>query len=95
MPRPWLTIAFTLAGAIGYAGYRAHALTPGGGLAACLVGGTIFGFGGLPWAVLIILFFVSSSALSFVAAGNPRKRRAATERPGWVDSSERYEDALL
>ena len=75
----WLAFAYALAGAIGYAGYRAHALTPGGALAACLVGGTIFGFGGLWWAVLLVLFFVSSSALSFVAAGNPLKRRAAEQ----------------
>jgi uncharacterized protein (TIGR00297 family) len=75
----WLAFAYALAGAIGYAGYRAHALTPGGALAACLVGGTIFGFGGLPWAALLVLFFVSSSALSFVAANHPRKRRAAEQ----------------
>ncbi len=73
----WLAFAYALAGAIGYAGYRARALTPGGALAACLVGGTIFGFGGLAWAALLVLFFVSSSALSFVAANHPRKRRAA------------------
>jgi uncharacterized protein (TIGR00297 family) len=76
---PWLAFAYALAGAIGYAGYRAHALTPGGALAACLVGGTIFGFGGLAWAALLVLFFVSSSALSFVAANQPRKRRAAEQ----------------
>jgi uncharacterized protein (TIGR00297 family) len=72
-------LVYALAGAIGYAGYRARALTLSGALAACLVGGTILGFGGLPWAVLLVVFFVSSSALSFVAASHPRKRRAAEQ----------------
>jgi uncharacterized protein (TIGR00297 family) len=75
----WPAFAYALAGAIGYAGYRARALTAGGALAACLVGGTIFGFGGLAWAALLVLFFVSSSALSFVAANHPRRRRAAEQ----------------
>jgi uncharacterized protein (TIGR00297 family) len=75
----WLAFAYAMAGAIGYAGYRARALTPGGAAAACLVGGTIFGFGGLAWAALLVLFFVSSSGLSFVAASHPRKRRAAEQ----------------
>jgi uncharacterized protein (TIGR00297 family) len=76
---PWLAFAYALAAAIGYAGYRARALTRGGALAACVVGGTIFGFGGLGWAALLVLFFASSSALSFVAANHPRKRRAAEQ----------------
>jgi uncharacterized protein (TIGR00297 family) len=33
-------------------------------VAAILTGGLIFGFGGLPWAALLLTFFVSSSALS-------------------------------
>lgn len=69
-------LAYVLAGTIGYLGYRAHALTVGGAVAACLVGGTIFAFGGLTWAVLLVLFFASSSALSFVKASDERKRRA-------------------
>jgi uncharacterized protein (TIGR00297 family) len=74
-----LALSYALAGAIAYTGYRAHALTPSGALAACVVGGTIFGFGGLDWAALLVLFFVSSSSLSFVAANHPRKRRAAEQ----------------
>ncbi len=62
---------------IGYLGYRARALTWDGAVAACLVGGTIFGFGGLGWALLLVVFFVSSSALSFVGGKDSRKRQAA------------------
>lgn len=42
-----------------------------------MVGGTIFGFGGLGWAILLVVFFVSSSALSFVKSNDPRKKRAS------------------
>jgi uncharacterized protein (TIGR00297 family) len=72
-----LALAYVAAGAIGYAGYRARALTVSGAAAACLVGGTIFGFGGVAWAVLLVLFFVASSALSFFRANDTRKKRAA------------------
>ncbi len=52
---------------------RAGALSSSGWLAAGLTGGVIFGLGGLPWAVLLLTFFVSSSALSKAFAG--RKAR--------------------
>jgi uncharacterized protein (TIGR00297 family) len=49
---------------IGYLAYRAGALQRSGGWAAALVGGLVFGFGGIAWAVLLLTFFISSSALS-------------------------------
>lgn len=49
---------------IGFGAYRASALTRSGAWAAALTGGLIFGFGGLPWAVLLLTFFISSSVLS-------------------------------
>jgi uncharacterized protein (TIGR00297 family) len=59
-----LLIGFLLAGAIGYLAYRARALSTSGGWAAALTGGLIFGIGGLSWGVLLLTFFISSSALS-------------------------------
>jgi uncharacterized protein (TIGR00297 family) len=59
-----LLIGFVLAGAIGYLAYRARALSASGAWAATLTGGLIFGIGGLPWGVLLLTFFISSSALS-------------------------------
>jgi len=44
--------------------WRAGALSSSGALAAALSGGLIFGFGGISWAVLLLAFFISSSALS-------------------------------
>jgi uncharacterized protein (TIGR00297 family) len=59
-----LLIGFVLAGAIGYLAYRARSLSISGAWAAVLTGGLIFGLGGLPWALLLLTFFLSSSALS-------------------------------
>jgi uncharacterized protein (TIGR00297 family) len=49
---------------VGYLAYRVGALSASGAWAAALTGGLIFGLGGLPWAALLLTFFVSSSALS-------------------------------
>jgi uncharacterized protein (TIGR00297 family) len=49
---------------IGLAAWRAGALSGSGALAASATGAAIFGLGGFPWAVVLLLFFVSSSALS-------------------------------
>ncbi|MGA7731914.1 MAG: DUF92 domain-containing protein [Chloroflexia bacterium] len=83
-----LALSYVIAGVIGYLGYRARALTWDGAVAACLVGGTIFGFGGPGWAVLLVVFFVSSSLLSFVGRHDPRKQRAseAFEKGGRLDA---------
>ena len=53
-----------LSAAIGYAGYRKGALSSSGALGALLVGTLIFGLGGWDWGLLLIAFFLSSSALS-------------------------------
>jgi len=85
-----LFFAYSLAGLIGYLGYRARALTWDGAVAACLVGGTIFGFGGIGCALLLILFFASSSALSFFKSADTRKQRAAEtfEKGGRRDAAQ-------
>lgn len=44
--------------------YRVRALDKSGAMAATLLGTLVFGAGGLTWAVLLIAFFISSSALS-------------------------------
>jgi len=57
-------LGFFLALLVAYLGWRARALSVSGAWAAVLTGGLIFGLGGLPWAVLLLTFFISSSALS-------------------------------
>jgi uncharacterized protein (TIGR00297 family) len=54
-------------------GWRARALSSSGAWAAVITGGLIFGLGGLPWAALLLTFFISSSALSKAFS----KRKAA------------------
>lgn len=85
-----ITIAYLAAGVVAYLGYRARALTVDGALAALFVGGTVFGFGGVSWAVLLVIFFASSSALSFVKQDSTRKRAAAEtfEKGGTRDAAQ-------
>jgi uncharacterized protein (TIGR00297 family) len=59
-----LIYGFILAILIAYLAYRAHSLNTSGAYAATLVGTVIFGFGGWGWAILLLTFFVTSSALS-------------------------------
>ncbi len=49
---------------VAWAAYRARALDRSGALAAAVEGALIFGLGGLRWAVLLLAFFLTSSALS-------------------------------
>src|SRR5574342_671144 len=55
---------FILAILAAYLAHRAHSLNRSGAFAATLVGTTIFGIGGWQWAVLLLTFFITSSALS-------------------------------
>jgi uncharacterized protein (TIGR00297 family) len=55
--------------------WRLRALSVSGAVAATLLGGLTFGIGGWPAAILLILFFASSSLLSKLFA--PRKRAVA------------------
>lgn len=59
-----LFIGFILAVIIAYLAYRARSLNWSGAVAATIVGTVVFGFGGLQWAVLLMIFFLTSSALS-------------------------------
>ena len=49
---------------IAFVAYRAHSLNISGAVAATTVGTVVFGFGGLSWAILLMMFFITSSGLS-------------------------------
>ncbi len=49
---------------IAYLAHRAHALNRSGGMAAAVLGTIVFGLGGPGWALVLLTFFFSSSALS-------------------------------
>jgi uncharacterized protein (TIGR00297 family) len=44
--------------------YRAHSLSKSGAVAAFILGTLVFGIGGIPWAILLLTFFITSSILS-------------------------------
>jgi len=59
-----MILALTLSLAISAGAYRARALSADGALAAVVVGTVVLGMGGVAWAVLLLAFFVPSSALT-------------------------------
>jgi uncharacterized protein (TIGR00297 family) len=59
-----LLLGLLFAAIIAFAAYRARSLSKSGALGALLEGTIIFGLGGWQWAVLLLGFFISSSALT-------------------------------
>ena len=59
-----MMIGFALGITISLLAYKAGSLSRSGAAAAALTGSLIFGLGGLPWALPLLTFFISSSALS-------------------------------
>jgi uncharacterized protein (TIGR00297 family) len=68
-----LVLGFLFAAFIAFAAYRARSLSRSGAWGALLEGTIIFGLGGWRWAVLLLAFFISSSALTRMSG----KRKAA------------------
>lgn len=63
-----LLVGFAISALIGALAYWRKSLSKSGVLGAILVGTTIFGLGGWVWGLLLIAFFVLSSALSHFKA---------------------------
>jgi uncharacterized protein (TIGR00297 family) len=59
-----LAAGFILASLVAWIAYYFHSLSCDGAVSAALVGTLIFGLGGWQWAVLLLAFFISSSALT-------------------------------
>ena len=59
-----LLLGFLLGIAVALLAWRAGALSRSGAVAAALTGGITFGVGGIRWAVLLLLFFFTSSGFS-------------------------------
>ncbi len=74
-------IAVAAAAAVASGAWRLGALNRGGAVAATVVGGTVLGFGGFGAAVVLVVFFVSASALSALPGGRDgdRSRRGARQ----------------
>ena len=90
-----LFFGFILAVIIAYLAYRAHSLNRSGAIAAVITGTVVFGLGGLQWAVLLLIFFITSSALSRLfmkrkqgldekfSKGHERDVGQVAQRGGW------------
>src|SRR5215216_2184727 len=59
-----IVFGLLLAALIAYLAYRAHSLNRNGAFTAILVGTIVFGLGGLQWAILLMVFFITSSGWS-------------------------------
>jgi uncharacterized protein (TIGR00297 family) len=59
-----LSLGVVLGALVGWLGYQARALTASGAATAALIGVVIFSFGGLGAAILVMIFFISSSVLT-------------------------------
>lgn len=59
-----LPLGFLLSALISYLAWRLRSLNSGGAWMAFVAGGLVFGLGGIPWAAVLLAFFISSSALS-------------------------------
>ena len=77
IPTQQIILGFGLAVIMGGLGLAARALAVSGAVAAVMVGTVIFGLGGLPWAALMITFFVTSSLLSKLFSS---RKRALTDK---------------
>lgn len=79
-----LWLGLFLGALIGFAAWRLRALTPGGAVAAAILGGVTFGWGGVHWAVLLLAFFITSSGLSYL-----KRRHKASLKHQYAKGSRR------
>jgi uncharacterized protein (TIGR00297 family) len=73
---------------IAFLAYRARSLSRSGAYAAILVGTLIFGLGGWQWAVILLTFFISSSALTRLFGKRKAALREKFEKGGQRDAAQ-------
>src|SRR5512138_3192675 len=86
-----IILGLVLATGAAFLAQRLHTLTRRGALAAAILGSVVFGLGGWQWAVLLLAFFILSSAMS---RAFKRAKRAA-EQEKYAKGSERDEMQVL
>ncbi len=85
-----IMIGLALAAFIAYTAFRLNALNQGGGWAAFILGTVVFGLGGFAWALVLMVFFLTSSGLSILF----KKRKMAAEEK-YAKGSRRDERQVL
>lgn len=81
-----LVIGALLAAIVAYAAFRLGALNRGGALAAFILGTIVFGLCGLPWAIVLLTFFITSSGLSQLFKRRKRKMEDQFAKGGRRDA---------
>ncbi len=74
----WI-LAVPAAAAVAGAAWRARALSGSGAVAATGVGAVVLAFGGIGAAIILVIFFAASSALSALPGADTRSRRGARQ----------------
>lgn len=74
------------AGAVAWLASRSRLLDISGSLAALIVGTIVFGVGGLPFSVPLLVFFGSSSVLTRVGIRRKESGNRRTDKPGPRDA---------
>jgi len=85
---PQLLLGFLFALIIAFLAYRAHSLSRSGAYAAILVGTLIFGLGGWQWAIILLTFFISSSALTRLFGRRKAALNEKFEKGGQRDAAQ-------
>jgi len=71
-----LILGILLAAVVAFVAFRLRSLSRSGAIGAFVLGAVVFGFGGLPWACLLLVFFVTSSGLSGLMKRRKKKIEA-------------------
>ncbi|MDI6871521.1 MAG: DUF92 domain-containing protein [Bacillota bacterium] len=84
-----------LSGALAVLGLRWRALSPDGAAAAAGIGTFVLAFGGWGWAIPLVVFFLTSSALSRWKAGAKEAVRAVKGKEGARDAGQVLANGLV
>ena len=90
-----LFVGVLLAVASSYIAYRAKSLSRDGAFAAALMGTIIFGLGGWQWAVLLLAFFVTSSALTHIFKNRKKDLDEKYSKGGQRDAGQVFSNGGL
>jgi uncharacterized protein (TIGR00297 family) len=85
-----LIFGFLLAIIVAYLAYRARSLDRSGAYAALVVGTVVFGLGGWQWAILLLTFFITSSALSRAFKNRKREANEKYAKGGQRDAGQAF-----
>jgi len=82
-----LILGILLAAVVAFVAFRLRSLSRSGAIGAFVLGAVVFGLGGLPWACVLLVFFVTSSGTSGLMKRRKKKIEAqfakSSRRDAW------------